>query len=141
MDMDSECECTPGVRLANVRLSTLNRTKGPDSFCATGGQRARSRCAWCAGSDAPVTTRPPVEAWVTGSVEGNGDASVGGFDLPENLALGAQQNDAPAAAHALGEHCGGVLGGGAAAGRHPLKIGIRVAGVESATGHHVPVVQ
>ena len=43
------------------------------------------------------------------------------FDRPENLALGAQQNDAPSAAHALGELGGGVLRG-AAAGWHGRKI-------------------
>lgn len=47
-----------------------------------------------------------------------------------NFTLGAQQADAPTAAHAIGEVGWGVLGG-PAAGWHGLKVSVRVAGVES----------
>ena len=36
---------------------------------------------------------------------------VGRFDRPENLPLGAQQDDTPAAFHPAGEFGGGVVGG------------------------------
>ena len=42
----------------------------------------------------------------------------GASTSPSTWPLSAQQDDAPVANYALGELCRGVLGGGAAAGRH-----------------------
>ena len=59
-----------------------------------------------------------------------GRLRIGCLDRPENLALGAMQDDASAVLHPAGEFAGCVFAG-AAAGRHAPKIGMRAGQVES----------